>query len=108
MWMMCTAFGAGWAIVDEILAALFHCDYSFDHSRETAERYSEALDEMEEDERAIKKELSPESRALVTAYQEKVQQFQMADCQVEFERGFLMGARLILGLMTRRAERRKE
>jgi len=108
MWMMCTAFGVGWAIVDEILAALFHCDYSFDHSRETAERYSEALDEMEEAERAIKKELSPESRALVTAYQEKVQQFQMADCQVEFERGFLMGARLILGLMTRRAARPKQ
>ena len=94
--------------MDEILAALFHCDYSFDHSRETAEQYSEALDELEEAERAIKKELSPESRALVTAYQEKVQQFQMADCQVEFERGFLMGARLVLGVVMGRAERRKK
>ena len=94
--------------MDEILAALFHCDYSFDHSRETAEQYSEALDELEEAERAIKKELSPENRALVTAYQQKVQQFQTADCQVEFERGFLMGARLVLGVVMGRAERRKK
>ena len=50
----------------------YYCDYSFDHSRETAEQYLEALDELEQAERAIKKALSPENRALVTAYQEKV------------------------------------
>lgn len=93
--------------MDEILTALFHCDYSFDHSPEIAKQYSEALDELEQAERMVKKELTPENRALVMAYQEKVQQFQMVDCQIEFERGFLMGARLILGLMTRRAERAK-
>lgn len=97
----------GLTAMDEILAALFHCDYSFDRSRKTAEQYSTALDELEQAERAVKIELTPEDRTLVAAYQEKVQQFQTVDCQIEFERGFLMGAQLILELMTRRAARPK-
>ena len=35
-------------------------------------------------------------------YQKKAQEYQMLDCQLEFERGFIMGSQIMLTVLLRR------
>lgn len=106
--MMCTGLGTGRTVVDEILTALFHCDLPFAPYPSNTERYSTALSEVEDAEKALKKTLSSESQALLRDYQKKAMRYQQEDCRLEFERGFLLGAQLMLAVLTRRVERRKK
>lgn len=105
--MMCTGFGAGEIVMDEILRELFHCDLYFAPSRSGDERYSSALDEVEAAERTLRKTLPPEYQTLMRDYQEKVLRYQQEDCCLEFQRGFLMGAQLILAAVGGKIEGRR-
>lgn len=88
--------------MDKILEILFHCDLSYAPNEELEERYSVASEDMELMAKSIKIELPPEHLASLKAYQEKIQQYQMLDCQLEFEKGFLLGAKITLEILTKR------
>lgn len=88
--------------MDEIMEALFHCDLSYTQSRDFEKRYSVALESMTQAERLIRKGLPAEYQALVKDYQKKIQDYQMLDCQLEFEKGFLLGAQIMLTVLLRK------
>ena len=39
---------------------------------------------------------------LVEDYLKKAQEYQMLDCQLEFERGFMMGSQIMLAVLLRK------
>ena len=107
MSMMCMGFGVGQTAMDEILTELFHCDLYFVPGRSGDERYASALDEVEAAERTLRKALSPEHQMLMRDYQEKALRYQHEDCCLEFRRGFLLGAQLMLAAVAGKIEGRR-
>ena len=86
----------------EIMEALFHCDLPSSQSQDFEKRYSVALENMTQAERSIRKELPAEYQVLVEDYLKKAQEYQMLDCQLEFERGFMMGSQIMLAVLLRK------
>ena len=79
-----------------ILDSLFNSDLRLTPDRELEEQCTSSLDAILQAEQTAKRELSPDHLALVTNYLENVQHYHSLDGQLQFERGFLFGAKIML------------
>ena len=82
--------------MDTILKLLFQSDLDIPQSKAYKRQCSAALDNVLQAEGAVKGELSPEHWKLVANYLEKVRLYHPLDGPFQFERGFLLGAKIML------------
>jgi len=87
--------------MDDLLEALFCCDIRFTSNQQFDKLYAVALDDVLRKEKTVKTELDPEHWALVETYLGQIQKYHALDSQLEFERGFLIGSRLMLEITTK-------
>lgn len=90
--------------MDTILDQLFECDIAFAQDREFERLYSSALETVCQAEKAIKDSLPPEHFPMVRNYMEKALLYQKLDCQLEFERGFLLAGKILLKVLFSQSE----
>lgn len=82
--------------MNDILNVLFQSDLSFLQDKESEEEYNKILNDIIQAESAVKAELSRRQWDLVNTYLEKAQRLQLLGYQAQFERGFLMGGKLVV------------
>lgn len=83
---------------------LFSSELSFPGSWAEEHRLGKELEEITKLRNQVGELLEQEHHSLWEAYQKKAQALQNRDCRAEFERGFLIAARLALELFRRMSE----
>ena len=83
---------------------LFSSELSFPGSWAQEHRLGKELEEITKLRNQVGELLEQEHHSLWEAYQKKAQALQNRDCRAEFERGFLIAARLALELFRRMSE----
>ena len=84
-----------------MLEFLFSSEFIFPGSWTEEHHLGRELEEIVKLRSQIRELLEQEHPGLWEAYQEKTQTLQNRDCRAEFERGFLMAAKLALELFRR-------
>ena len=87
--------------MDDILDALYCCDIRFTPNQRLAKQSASALDDILREEKKVQAELTPEHWALVETYRDRVEDYQALYAQAQFERGFLIGAKIISAILLR-------
>lgn len=90
--------------MDTILDQLFECDIAFAQDREFERLYSSAVEAVCQAGKAIKDSLPSEQFPMVRNYMEKALLYQKLDCQLEFERGFLLAGKILLEVIYSQSE----
>lgn len=82
-----------------VLDILFSCDLHFVQDQKFTAQYAAALDDILRAEKIVKAGLSDEHWTLVSNYLERIHELQALDYQIQFERGFLLGSQLMMGVL---------
>lgn len=86
--------------MNDILDILFQSDLSFVQDEKSEEEYSKFLDDVIQAESAVKAKLSQSQWNLVNTYLETIQRLHPLEYQAQFERGFLIGGKLIIEMIS--------
>ena len=84
-----------------MLDFLFNSEISFPKSWERESQLGNLVEAVQDLSAKIETLLGVEHLEFWQQYQDQVQQLQNLNCQIEFERGFLIGAELLVEVMTR-------
>ena len=84
-----------------MLDFLFNSEISFPKSWERESQLGNLVEAVQGLSAKIEALLGVEHLESWQQYQDQVQQLQNLNCQIEFERGFLIGAELLVEVMTR-------
>ena len=84
-----------------MLVYLFNSEISFPKSWDRESQLGNLVEAVQELSAKIEALLGVEHLEFWKQYQDQVQQLQNLNCQIEFERGFLIGAELLVEVMTR-------
>ena len=84
-----------------MLDFLFNSEISFPKSWERESQLGNLVEAVQDLSAKIETLLGVEHLESWQQYQDQVQQLQNLNCQIEFERGFLIGAELLVEVMTR-------
>lgn len=82
--------------MDKILDWLFQSSLGVAQSEDYRQKYSADLENILRAEKDAKAKLSDEQWALVNDYLERIRELQVLDCRLQFERGLLLGAKIML------------
>lgn len=82
--------------MDVILDWLFQSSLGVVPSEDYKKKCSAALDDILRAEKDAKAKLPDEQWALVNVYLERIHDLHSLDCQFQFDRGFLLGAKIML------------
>lgn len=83
---------------------LFSSEFSFPGSWMEEHHLGKDLEEITKLRNQVRERLEQEHHGLWEAYQKKAQALQDRDCRAEFERGFLIAAKLMLEVFHRISE----
>lgn len=86
--------------MDTILDWLFQCDLDVSPSEKRKQQCSTALNVVLQAEEAVKRELPQDHLSLMTDYLESLWQYHSLEGQLQFERGFLYGCRLMIAILS--------
>ena len=84
-----------------MLDYLFNSEISFPKSWDRESQLGNLVEAVQELSAKIEALLGVEHLEFWKQHQDQVQQLQNLNCQIEFERGFLIGAELLVEVMTR-------
>ena len=84
-----------------MLDFLFNSEISFPKSWERESQLGNLFEAVQDLSAKIETLLGVEHLEFWQQYQDQVQQLQNLNCQIEFDRGFLIGAELLVEVMTR-------
>lgn len=84
-----------------MLDFLFNSEISFPKSWERESQLGNLVEAVQDLSAKIETLLGVEHLEFWQQYQDQVQQLQNLNCQIEFDRGFLIGAELLVEVMTR-------